>query len=157
MTDERTLYTARTWPHSFAEIYSAFASPDLLALWWGPEGFSSTFQIFEFEVGGRWEFTLHGPNGHNYPNTSVFLELIPNAKVVIQHNCPQHFILTIELVPIEGGTLLKWEQTFEDVKTAQPGIFIYRQNIYSFLTATCTWSSWHANIKRFQPVHLGDD
>lgn len=119
MSDERTLSTARTLPFPAKEVYGAFASPDLLASWWGPKGFSNTFEIFEFTVGGRWKFVMHSPDGASYPNESFFKELVPDAKVVIHHDCPPHFVLTIELTPAGDGTLLTWKQTFEDAKTAQ--------------------------------------
>jgi hypothetical protein len=28
---------------------------------------------------------MHGPNGTNYPNESVFLEIQPDTRVVIEH------------------------------------------------------------------------
>lgn len=119
MTEERTLRTSRTLPYSPKEIYDAFATADLLALWWGPEGFSNTFEIFEFTTGGRWKFVMHGPDGKNYLNESTFVALVPNAKIVIQHSCPPHFTLIIELNPVSDGTHLTWEQVFEDARTAQ--------------------------------------
>lgn len=119
MTEDRILGTSRTLPFSPKEIYNAFASPDLLALWWGPEGFSNTFEIFEFTEGGRWKFVMHGPDGNDYPNESIFSELVPGARIVIQHACPPHFILTIELKPVSDGTNLTWEQVFENAEVAQ--------------------------------------
>ncbi|MFT4193589.1 SRPBCC domain-containing protein [Ottowia sp.] len=118
-TEDRTLRTSRTLPHSPAEIYRAFASPDLLAAWWGPEGFSNTFEIFEFTAGGRWKFVMHGPDGTDYANDNIFEALTPDAKVVIRHDCAPHFTLTIELTPVSGGTHLAWSQVFEDARTAQ--------------------------------------
>lgn len=119
MTDDRTLRTSRTLPFSSKEIYGAFASADLLAQWWGPEGFSNTFEIFEFIAGGRWKFVMHGPDGKDYPNESFFEELVPDAKIVIHHDCPPNFKLTIELTPASEGTHLTWVQVFEDAETAQ--------------------------------------
>lgn len=119
MTEDRTLHTSRTLPYSPEEIYCAFSSPDLLASWWGPEGFSSTFEVFEFTAGGRWKFVMHGPDGNNYLNENKFEELVPNSKIVIKHDCPPHFTLTIELTPGNEGTHLTWEQVFEDCQTAQ--------------------------------------
>jgi uncharacterized protein YndB with AHSA1/START domain len=80
MTEDRTLRTSRTLPFSAKDIYGAFASANLLASWWGPEGFSNTFEIFEFVTGGRWKFVMHGPDGKNYSNESTFEELVPNSK-----------------------------------------------------------------------------
>ncbi len=119
MTEDRTLRTSRTLPYPPEEIYAAFSSADLLALWWGPEGFSNTFEIFEFTAGGRWKFVMHGPDGNNYLNESFFVTLEPNTKIVIQHACPPHFTLTVELTTVSDGTHLTWEQVFEDAQTAQ--------------------------------------
>lgn len=119
MTEDRTLRTSRTLPYTPQEIYAAFESADLLALWWGPEGFSSTFEVFEFTAGGRWKFVMHGPDGNNYLNESIFVALVPNARIVIQHACPPHFTLTVELTPVTDGTHLTWEQVFDNAETAQ--------------------------------------
>ena len=119
MTEDRTLRTSRTLPYAPNEIYAAFSSADLLALWWGPEGFSNTFEVFEFTAGGRWKFVMHGPDGNNYLNESFFVTLEPNAKIVIQHACPPHFTLTVELTAVSDGTHLTWEQVFEDAQTAK--------------------------------------
>ena len=119
MTEDRTLRTSRTLPYSPKEIYGAFASPDLLALWWGPEGFSNTFEVFEFTVGGRWKFVMHGPDGNNYSNESIFAALVPDARIVIRHDCPPHFTLSVELTPVSDGTHLTWEQVFDNAQTAQ--------------------------------------
>jgi len=119
MDDDRTLRTTRNLPYTPKAIYEAFASPDLLALWWGPEGFSNTFDIFEFAAGGRWNFTMHGPDGNSYPNTSLFEELVPNSKIVIHHDCPPNFKLTVRLTPVSEGTHLTWDQVFDDAATAQ--------------------------------------
>ncbi|ASK32886.1 polyketide cyclase (plasmid) [Alcanivorax sp. N3-2A] len=119
MNDDRTLSTKRTLPYPPEAIYGAFSSPDLLALWWGPEGFTNTFETFEFKPGGRWKFVMHGPDGSDYLNESRFEELVPNAKVVIRHDCAPHFTLTIELIAAGEGTHLTWSQVFDDAETAR--------------------------------------
>lgn len=119
MTEDRVLRTHRILPFTPKEIYGAFASADLLALWWGPEGFSNTFDIFEFNEGGRWKFIMHAPDGSNYPNESLFEELVADTKIVIHHDCPPNFKLTVQLTPDSNGTRLTWEQVFDDAETAQ--------------------------------------
>jgi uncharacterized protein len=39
--------TSRTLPHPPAAVYRAFASPEVLAAWWGPNGFTNSFEVFE--------------------------------------------------------------------------------------------------------------
>jgi uncharacterized protein YndB with AHSA1/START domain len=85
--EDRTFRTSRTLPHAPGTVYDAFASPDLLAAWWGPEGFTSTFEAFDFRETGLWAFVMHGPDGRDYPNRNLFLALEPGSKVVIRHDC----------------------------------------------------------------------
>ena len=119
MLEDSTLSTSRTLPYSPSTVYAAFASAGVLASWWGPDGFSNTFEIFDFTPGGRWKFVMHSADGKNYANESVFVVLEPAAKVVIEHVAHPHYTLTVTLSPVEDGTHLTWEQTFKDSKTAQ--------------------------------------
>lgn len=119
MAEDTTLRTSRYLPYAPKEIYGAFSKADLLARWWGPDGFSSTFEIFDFTEGGRWKFIMHGPDGSDYKNESFFQMLVPDAKIVIRHDCPPFFTLTVQLTPISNGTRLSWEQMFDDAETAK--------------------------------------
>lgn len=91
----------------------------MLAQWWGLEGFANTFEVFEFKVGGRWIFTMHGPDGQSYANESVFTELAPDRTVVIEHVCAPLFTLTVQLNAVANGTEVSWAQVFADIETAQ--------------------------------------
>ena len=119
MAEDRVLSTERTVPFSPQAVYDAFSSAEVLASWWGPDGFTNTFEAFDFKVGGRWAFVMHGPDGKSYPNTSLFVALEPASLVVIKHDCPPYFTLTVQLKEVAGGTHLTWKQTFEDSHTAQ--------------------------------------
>lgn len=52
-------------------LFAAFEESARLAVWWGPAGFTSTFNTYEFKPGGRWSFIMHGPDGKNYPNEQL--------------------------------------------------------------------------------------
>jgi uncharacterized protein YndB with AHSA1/START domain len=118
MNNEHTLSTKRVLPFSAEAIYGAFAKPEVLASWWGPDGFSNTFEVFEFRIDGKWIFTMHGPDGRSYANTSFFANLEPGRSIVVRHDCPPLFTLTVSLEPVDGGTLLNWDQEFDDSETA---------------------------------------
>jgi uncharacterized protein YndB with AHSA1/START domain len=105
--------TERLLPFSVADVFKAFAQPGQLARWWGPQGFTNTFEQFEFRPQGRWIFVMHGPDGTHYPNQSVFLETSPN-QVVIQHTCAPWFTLTVGLGDVAGQTRVSWRQVFDD-------------------------------------------
>jgi uncharacterized protein YndB with AHSA1/START domain len=101
-------------PFSPQRVFQAFARPELLALWWGPSGFTNSFKVFEFWPGGRWTFVMHGPDGTNHPNESVFLKLDAPSTLVIQHVSRPRYVLTVSLAAHEGGTAISWVQEFED-------------------------------------------
>jgi uncharacterized protein YndB with AHSA1/START domain len=48
-----TLATQRVLHARPAQVFAAFQQPALLAQWWGPAGFSNTFEQFDFVPGGR--------------------------------------------------------------------------------------------------------
>ena len=113
-----TFKTFREIPATVEQVFAAFA-PERLARWWGPAGFTNTFRVCEFKSGGRWSFVMHAPNGANYPNESVFAEVVPPRKVVVQHINEPKFRLTIELVASAGGTTVLWAQEFENPEMAK--------------------------------------
>ncbi len=113
-----TFRTSRDIPASPDQVFAAFSDPQRLARWWGPAGFTNTFDVCEFEPGGRWSFVMHGPDGRNYPNESVFAEVEPPGKVVVQHVSKPKYHLTVTLAPSADGTTVSWAQTFESAKAA---------------------------------------
>ena len=110
---------SREIPATPEEIFAAFSDPGRLARWWGPAGFTNTFDVCDFKTGGTWSFTMHGPDGQNYPNASVFAEIHPPERIVIQHTCEPFFTLTITRTPPAAGSLLTWVQDFENAEFAR--------------------------------------
>ena len=102
-----------------AEIFAAIRDAERLAKWWGPNGFSNQFKMFEFQPGGKWVFTMIGQDGKTYPNESVFSSIEDDRQVVINHISQPQFQLTITLDASPGGTLVRWEQAFADESVAQ--------------------------------------
>jgi uncharacterized protein YndB with AHSA1/START domain len=111
--------TIREIPATMEQVFGAISNPERLARWWGPAGFTNTFKVCEFRNGGRWSFTMHGPNGANYPNESVFAEIEPQRKVVVQHVSEPKFRLAIVLTASARGTVVSWSQEFDDSKVAR--------------------------------------
>lgn len=110
---------AREIPASPEVVFSAIQDPARLARWWGPEGFTNTFHTFEFREGGAWLFTMHGPDGTDYPNQSEFLEIVPPSLVRIKHINLPIFELSIALEPSATGTLVSWVGVFENHEFAE--------------------------------------
>ena len=99
-------------------MFTAFEQPDQLAQWWGPKDFTSTFEQLEFKPGGRWVFVMHGPNGADYPNESVFREIQPDTRIVIEHVVKPWYKLTVTLTARGDHTHMAWDQEFESPEVA---------------------------------------
>jgi uncharacterized protein YndB with AHSA1/START domain len=117
-TTDTSVKTERLFAFTPREIFSAFEQPDKLARWWGPSGFTSTFTKFDFKPGGRWEFVMHGPDGTDYPNQSVFQVIEPDSRLVIGHVVEPFFTLTVTLTPRGTQTHLSWVQQFASSEVA---------------------------------------
>lgn len=113
-----TFSTSREIAAPLAQVFAAISTPERLARWWGPAGFRNTFKVCEFKNGGRWSFVMHGPDGTDYANESVFAEIEAPHKVVVQHESEPRFRLSISLAPSAAGTLLSWSQAFENPELA---------------------------------------
>ena len=42
-----TFRSHRVLPYQPQSVFEAFTRPELLARWWGPAGFTNTFEVFE--------------------------------------------------------------------------------------------------------------
>ena len=56
-------------------VFTAWTDPAHLKNWWGPAGFTNTFNEFDLRPGGRWSFIMHGPEKGNYPNECEFIKI----------------------------------------------------------------------------------
>jgi len=113
-TGDREFVHARLIAAPPERVFQAFADPARLARWWGPDGFTSTFAQCDLRPGGRWRFTMHGPDGKDYPNESMFRAVEPGQRVVIEHLPPgHHFFLVITFTPQGDGTRVGWRQVFD--------------------------------------------
>ena len=70
MTKE--IYNTRIISTTLERLYAAFANPEQLKIWCGPEGFSNTIHTFDLQEGGHWMITMHGPEKVIYENSYLF-------------------------------------------------------------------------------------
>lgn len=87
-------------------------NPEHIENWWGPNGFTNTIHEMDFREEGKWNLTMHGPDGMNYPNRSIFKEIISLRKIVFEHFNP-HFITIVLFESENSETLLDWTLLFD--------------------------------------------
>jgi len=99
-------------------VWEVWTKSEHIANWWGPNGFTNTIHQMDMREGGEWKLTMHGPNGTNYANRSVFREIVPQQKIVFEHFNP-HFITTVIFESRGDQTFLDWTGVFDSAGMLQ--------------------------------------
>jgi uncharacterized protein YndB with AHSA1/START domain len=111
--DERAIVTTRSVHATREAVWNAWTNPILLAQWWGPKGFRNTFYAFDLRPGGEWRFIMHAPNGTEFPNESVFVDIAEPERIVFRHLAPVHaFLATAEFADDRDGTAIRLTMLF---------------------------------------------
>ncbi|MCP9763954.1 SRPBCC family protein [Lacihabitans soyangensis] len=96
-------------------IFRAWSVPDHLQNWWGPNGFTNTFNEFDFRVGGQWSFVMHGPDKGNYLNGCEFIKIEePSLIAWKRHSKPLFQVLATFEEISENQTKLVFKMLFEN-------------------------------------------
>ena len=100
MTSEREIEITRLLNAPRELVFDVWTSPRHVGNWWGPNGFTITTKKMDARAGGEWVYTMHGPDGRNYPNRIRYVEFVRPEKLVYLHdtgvdNDPQEFQSTI--------------------------------------------------------------
>jgi uncharacterized protein YndB with AHSA1/START domain len=66
-------------------VWDAWTDPKKVEKWWGPRGFTLTTHSKNLKVGGHWHYTMHGPDGTDYPNKTLYHEVEPCKRLVYDH------------------------------------------------------------------------
>jgi uncharacterized protein YndB with AHSA1/START domain len=134
--DQPTITMEREFAAPPDVLFRAFTDPDAMKVWYGPNGFTITVIAMDFRVGGEFRFTMHGPDGTDYPNRIFYRKIVPSTHLDYCHgsdidNDPRAF----EVV-----------QTFKDLGAGR-----------THLTRISTFSSIQARnaVMKFGAVELG--
>jgi uncharacterized protein YndB with AHSA1/START domain len=111
---DNEIISSREFDASHELMFHAWSTPELLARWWGPRGFTNTFHEFDLRPGGTWRFVMHGPDGVDYPNHSVFAEIVPRERIVLDHLSNPQFRVTATFEELEDRTRLTFRQRFKN-------------------------------------------
>lgn len=115
-TPDSEIVTSRVVNAPIKTAYKAWANPNHLKNWWGPAGFTNTFNEFDFKVGGKWSFVMHGPDKGNYANECEFIKIEePSLIAWKRHSQPLFQVLTTFEEVAEGKTNIVFKMLFETV------------------------------------------
>ena len=88
-------------------VWDAWTDPEQTAKWWGPRGFTLTTHSKDLRPGGHWSYTMHAPDGVDYPNKTLYYEVEKHAKLVYDHGGsderPPLFRVTVLFSRLKGN------------------------------------------------------
>ncbi len=81
--NSRELVLTRFIPAPPALVYRAWTDPVLLLQWFTPAPWKTTSAELDVRPGGSNLIVMEGPDGEVVPNRGVYLDVVPNARLVI--------------------------------------------------------------------------
>ena len=89
----------------------------------GARGFTITTHSKDLRPGGHWSYTMHGPDGTDYENTTIYNEVEKNAKLVYDHgghkDRPPLFRVTALFSETGGKTTLEMTMALPTPEAAE--------------------------------------
>ncbi len=120
--DSNEIRITRLYDAPVSAVWDAWTDPAQVAQWWGPRGFTITTHSKDLRVGGTWVYTMHGPDGTDYPNRTVYHEVVPRARLVYDHGAsddrPALFRVTVEFTEEAGKTRMEMTMTLPTPQAA---------------------------------------
>lgn len=100
LTEDREILLTRVFDAPQELVYRAWTTPELLVNWYGPNGFRTTVHEMDVRPGGEWRLTMRGPDGRDYRNRIVFVEVDAPERLVYKHEPeagsePVSFVTTV--------------------------------------------------------------
>jgi uncharacterized protein YndB with AHSA1/START domain len=104
-------------------VWDAWTDPKQVAQWWGPRGFTLTTHSKDLRPGGSWVYTMHGPDGVDYPNKTEYIEVVPCSRLVYDHGAnddrPPIFRVTVDFTEVGGTTRMDMRMTLPTPEAAR--------------------------------------
>ena len=132
------LYVSRIYDAPVRLVWEAWTNEKQVAKWWGPRGFSITTKSKDLRPGGQWIYTMHGPDGTDYPNIATYHQVVEHRCLVYDHGAteatPPLFRVTVTFDEKDGKTHMDMKMALESAEAAN--------NIKGFIKAAGGHSTW---------------
>ncbi len=117
------LYITRIYDAPVKMVWEAWTDPKQVAKWWGPRGFTLTTHSKELKVGGHWHYTMHGPDGTDYPNKTKYFEVEKYSRLVYDHGGNDEqaplFRVTVNFTETKGKTKMEMTMALPSAEAAK--------------------------------------
>ncbi len=120
MTADRTMVLERIIDAPVSVVWQAWADPNALPQWWGPNGFTCRTDRIDLREGGEWVFDMIGPDGTVYPNHHKITAHDPERHIAYTlhwgENGPKHADATVDFDDLGDTTKVTMRMVFITAK-----------------------------------------
>jgi uncharacterized protein YndB with AHSA1/START domain len=120
--DSNEIRLTRVYDAPVRAVWDAYTIPEQAAKWWGPRGFTITTHSKDLRPGGTWRYTMHGPDGVDYPNIATYFVVEPCKRLVYDHGAtdttPPLFRVTVTFAESGGKTTMDMAMTLPTPEAA---------------------------------------
>lgn len=81
-TSSRELVLTRLIDATPDKVFRAWTEPALIVQWFAPLPWTTSSAVTDVRPGGSTAITMRSPEGEEFPNPGVYLEIVPNRKIV---------------------------------------------------------------------------
>jgi uncharacterized protein YndB with AHSA1/START domain len=82
MTSNRELVLTRDIAAPREKLYRCWTEPALITQWFAPAPWTTPHAETDVRPGGASLVVMRGPDGQEFPNPGVYLEVVPNERLV---------------------------------------------------------------------------
>ncbi len=92
---EREIVATRVFDAPREIVFELWTDPKHIARWWGPNGFTTSVHEMDVRPDGVWRFVMHGPDGRDYQNKIVYVEIVKPDRIVYDHASGPQFHVSV--------------------------------------------------------------
>jgi uncharacterized protein YndB with AHSA1/START domain len=128
---DREIVLTRLFDAPRKMVWEAWTDPKQVVLWWGPKGFTTTIDEMDVRVGGLWRQVMHGPDGTDYPNASIFTEVVPYERLGHKLTGGKKGAPTVQIEKVAtfeekaGGTRITMRLVFASAEARDENVRVY--------------------------------
>lgn len=117
LVGDREISATRIYDAPRELVWKLWTDPKHIVQWWGPNGFTTTIREMDVKPQGVWRFIMHGPDGRDYKNRIVYLEVKKPERLVYKHSPerdtePVNFEVTVDFSDKGGKTQIDMRMIF---------------------------------------------
>lgn len=120
---ENELRLVRVFDAPVKLVWEVWTDEKHVGNWWGPRGFTITTKSKDVRPGGQWVYTMHGPDGVDYPNITKYHEVSEYEKLVYDHGANEEqealFRVTVTFTQINNQTVMDMVMALKSAEAAQ--------------------------------------